>query len=97
MTATIYPPSRPAAIGSAAYAKATGDARAAAEAEQYFDTYLHHSFTPGVMPPKTDPTTRPMEGVAQHMIAIVTAQEIRSLLGDITVRGATCTAWIDRS
>lgn len=86
-----------AAIGSAAYAKATGDARAAAEAEQYFDTYLHHSFTPGVMPPKTDPTTRPMQGVAPHMIAIVTAQEIRALLGDITVRGATCTAWIDRS
>jgi N-acylglucosamine 2-epimerase len=86
-----------AAIGSAAYAKASGEARAAAEAVQYFDTYLHHSFTPGVMPPKTDPATRPMQGVAPHMIAIVTAQEIRALLGDITVRGATCTQWIDRS
>lgn len=86
-----------AAIGSAAYAKATGDSRAATEAIQYFDTYLDHSFTPGVMPPKTDPATRPVKGVAPHMIAIVTAQEIRSLLGDITVRGATCTTWIDRS
>ena len=86
-----------AAIGSAAYAKATGDSRAATEAIEYFDTYLHHSFTRGVMPPKTDPATRPMKGVAPHMIAIVTAQEIRSLLGDITVRGATCTTWIDRS
>lgn len=86
-----------AAIGSAAYAKATGYTRAATEALQYFDTYLHHSFTPGVMPPKTDPATRPMQGVAPHMIAIVTAQEIRALLGDVTVRGATCTQWIDRS
>jgi N-acylglucosamine 2-epimerase len=86
-----------AAIGSAAYAKATGDARAAAEAAQYFETYLHHSFTPGVMPPKTDPATRPLQGVAPHMIAIVTAQEMRALLGDLTVRGATCTQWIDRS
>jgi len=86
-----------AAIGNAAYAKATGDERAADEALQYFDTYLHHSFTPGVMPPKTDPTTREMKGVAPHMIAIVTAQEIRALLGDVAVRGATCTQWIDRS
>lgn len=86
-----------AAIGSAAYAKASGEARAATEAVQYFDTYLHHCFTPGVMPPKTDQATRPMQGVAPHMIAIVTAQEIRALLGDITVRGATCSHWIDRS
>jgi N-acylglucosamine 2-epimerase len=86
-----------AAIGSAAYAKATGDTRAHAEALEYFSTYLHHSFTPGVMPPKTDADTRPMQGLAPHMIAIVTAQEIRALLGDVTVRGATCTAWIDRS
>lgn len=86
-----------AVIGSAAYAKATGDARAAAEALQYFETYLHYSFTPGVMPPKTDPNTRPMKGVAPHMIAIATAQEVRVLLGDITVKGMTCTQWIDRS
>jgi N-acylglucosamine 2-epimerase len=86
-----------AAIGSAAYAKATGDARAADEALKYFETYLHHSFAPGVMPPKTDPGTRPMKGVAPHMIAIVTAQEIRGLLGDIVVKGASCTQWIDRS
>jgi N-acylglucosamine 2-epimerase len=86
-----------AAIGSAAYAKATGDARARDEALGYFATYLRHSFTPGVMPPKTDPETRPMKGVAPLMIAIVTAQEIRKLLGDVLVGGATCTGWIDRS
>jgi len=86
-----------AAVGSAAYSVAAGDARARAEALEYFSTYLHHSFTPGVMPPKTEPATRPMKGVAPLMIAIVTAQEIRRLLGDETVRGATCTQWIDRS
>ncbi len=86
-----------AAVGSAAYSVAAGDARARAEALEYFSTYLHHSFTPGVMPPKTEPASRPMKGVAPLMIAIVTAQEIRRLLGDETVRGATCTQWIDRS
>ncbi|MBM3797776.1 MAG: N-acylglucosamine 2-epimerase [Acidobacteria bacterium] len=85
------------AIGSAAYAKAAGDDRAATDAAEYFSTYLHHSFTPGVMPPKVDPATRPMQGVAPHMIAIVTAQEVRALLGDIEVAGARCTQWIDRS
>jgi N-acylglucosamine 2-epimerase len=86
-----------ATIGSAAYAKVTGDERARAEALDYFETYLHHSFTPGVMPSKTDPCTRPMQGVAPHMIAIATAQEVRAVLGDVTVKGATCTQWIDRS
>lgn len=86
-----------ATIGSAAYARATGDTRAAAEAVAYFETYLRHSFTPGVMPPKTDPETRPMKGVAPLMIAIVTAQEVRALLGDLTVGGRTCTGWIDHA
>jgi N-acylglucosamine 2-epimerase len=86
-----------AAVGSAAFSVAVGDSRARDETLEYFSTYLHHSFTPGVMPPKTDPVSRPMKGVAPLMIAIVTAQEIRRLLGDETVRGATCTQWIDRS
>lgn len=86
-----------AAVGSAAYSVAAGDARARTEALEYFSTYLHHSFTPGVMQPKTDPDSRSMKGVAPLMITIVTAQEIRRLLGDETVRGATCTQWIDRS
>jgi N-acylglucosamine 2-epimerase len=86
-----------AAIGSAAYAKAAGEARAAAEAAEYFATYLHHSFTPDVMPPKVDPVTRPMQGLAPHMIAIATAQQLRALLGDIVVSGTTCTQWVDRS
>ncbi len=86
-----------AAIASAAYAKATGDSRAADEASRYFATYLRHSFTPGVMPAKVDPDVRPMQGAGPHFIAIATGQEVRAALGDITVSGATCTEWIDRS
>jgi len=85
-----------AAVGSAAYAGATGDARAAEEAARYFATYLHHSFSPGVMAPKTDPGVRPMKGLAPLMIALVTAQEIRACLGDLVCAGLTCTQWIDR-
>ncbi len=83
-----------AAISYAAFAKATGDSRAADDAVKCFETYLHHSFTPGVMPAKTE---RPMKGIAAHMIAIVTAQELRKNLGDITIRGRTCSEWIDAS
>ena len=85
-----------AAVSYAAYAKATGEARAADEAVRCFDTYLHHSFTPGVMPPKFE-ASRPMKGIAPLMIAIVTAQELRENLGDVRVRGRTCTEWIDAS
>lgn len=85
-----------AAIANAAYAKAAGDARAAEDAVKFFATYLHHSFTPGVMPPKFE-STRPMKGIGPHMIGIATAQELRAHLGDVTVSGRTCTEWIDRS
>lgn len=84
-----------AAIANAAYAKATGEARAAEDAVKTFATYLHHSFTPGVMPPKFEPT-RPMKGLGPLMIGIVTAQELRAHLGEVRITGRTCTEWIDR-
>lgn len=84
-----------AAISFAAYAKATNQSLPAAEAVRYFATYLHHSFTPGAMPPKTDPGTRPMKSIAPLMIGIATAQELRVNLGDVPVSGRTCTEWID--
>ncbi len=85
-----------AAIANAAFAKASGDERAAEDAVKNFATYLHHSFEPGVMPPKFEPT-RPAKGIGAHMIGIVTAQELRANLGDVTVGERTCTEWIDRS
>jgi N-acylglucosamine 2-epimerase len=85
-----------ACIANAVLAKVSGDERAAVDAVRYFETYLHHSFTPGVMTPKSDPSTRPAKGIGPLMIGIVTAQEIRENLGDLEFSGATCTQWIDR-
>lgn len=84
-----------AAIANAAYARAVGDARAADDALKYFSTYLHHSFDAGVMPPKIDVDTRPTMGIGPLMIGIATAQELRANLGDVVVKGRTCTQWID--
>lgn len=84
-----------AAIAHAAYAKAAGDSRAADDAARDWAAYLHHSFTPGVMPAKTEPATRPVKGIGPRMIGIATAQELRASLGDIATMGRTCTEWID--
>lgn len=84
-----------AAISYGAYARATGEARAADEAVQAFATYLHYSFEPGVMVPKFEPT-RPTKGLGPLMIGMVTAQELRVQLGDVAVAGRTCSEWIDR-
>jgi N-acylglucosamine 2-epimerase len=86
-----------AAIANAAYHRATGDERARADAERYFAAYLDYSFTPGRTPPKVDPATRPAVGLGPLMIAIATAQELREHLGDVAVRGRTCTEWVDWS
>lgn len=83
-----------AAISYAAYAKATGDAEFAAEAIRAFEIYLRHSFEPGMMPPKFEPT-RPAKGIGALMIGIVTAQELRETLGERVVLGRTCSEWID--
>lgn len=83
-----------AAVAFAAWARLSGEERAAAEARQCFETYLRHGFAPGVMPPKTDPATRPMKGISPLMIGIVTAQEIRESLGDVEIAGRACSAWI---
>lgn len=82
-----------AAISYAAFAKASGDARAEDDAATAFATYLRYSFEPGVMSPKTE-ATRPMKGIGPLMIGIVTAQELRIHLGDVPVNGRTCSEWI---
>jgi N-acylglucosamine 2-epimerase len=86
-----------AAIAFAACAKLTGDQSYAADAWRAWEVYLHHCFTPGVMPPKTEPGTRPAKGLAPWMITMATAQELRDLLGEKEVLGATCSQWIDRA
>ncbi|CAN5392352.1 AGE family epimerase/isomerase [soil metagenome] len=85
-----------AAIANAVYARIASDNRAASDAVRFFETYLQYSFTPGVMPPKSEPDTRPSKGIGPLMIGLATAQEIRENLGDCAISGATCTEWIDR-
>jgi N-acylglucosamine 2-epimerase len=85
-----------AAIGYAAVAKALGVSELADAAAKTFATYLRYSFEPGVMLPKYE-LTRPMKGISARLINIITAQEIRANLGDISVSGSTCTEWIDAS
>ncbi len=85
-----------AAISYAAFARATGDERAKEDAIKAYETYLRYSFTPGVMPPKSEPT-RPGKAAGSHMINMVTAQELRANLGDVKVSGRTCTEWVDFS
>ena len=84
-----------AAIANAALARATGDSRAADDAVITFESFLSHSFEPGMVPPKVEPQTRPTMGIGPLMIAIATAQELRKNLGDAMVRGRTYTGWID--
>ncbi len=83
-----------ASMAHAAFARATGDARAAEDAVRAFAFYRRHSFEPGVMPSKLEPT-RPSKGLSPLMIGVVTAQELRLHLGEVKVSGRTCTEWID--
>jgi len=86
-----------AAIGNAAYSRAVGDSQTAADAVDFFTTYLRRSFDEGGMPPKTSIETRPMISLSPLMIALATAQELRENLGDLVVDGRSCTQWIDWS
>ncbi|QEL17955.1 N-acylglucosamine 2-epimerase [Limnoglobus roseus] len=86
-----------AAMANAVYAKATDDGQATEDAMRYFDAYLDYSFTPGRMPAKVEPATRPTKGVGPLMFCLLTAQELREQLGDVRVRGRSCTEWIDWS
>jgi len=71
-----------AAMALAAYARATGDKRAAAEARALYRTFLRHVTTPGLLEPKLAPGTRAMQTLGVPMMAIVTAQTLRENLVD---------------
>lgn len=66
-----------AAIACAAMFRATQDEHWKERATQLFDQYLSWNFTPGRMPAKFC-ATRPMTGIGPRMIAIATAQSLRS-------------------
>jgi N-acylglucosamine 2-epimerase len=79
-------------IAFAAYAQATGDDALLQRAVDLFKLTLHYLETPGLLPPKTDPDTRPMKGIAVPMILIATAQVLREAGGDVEL----CNQTIDR-
>jgi len=86
-----------AAIGAAAFARASGEAGAQKAACDYAARFLR-STQPGTpSQPKVEPSTRPMRGLGVQIMIIATAQELRANLGDVGIGedGATCTEWID--
>jgi len=70
-----------AAIAHAAYFRATGDELSARRAKELFELFTRWNFTPGLMPPKFT-GERPSIGMGPRMITLVTAQELRTNLGD---------------
>ena len=79
-------------IAYAAYAQATDDDALLQRAVDLFKLTTRYLTTPGLLPPKTDPDTRPMKGISVPMILITTAQTLREAGGD----AALCNTWIDR-
>jgi N-acylglucosamine 2-epimerase len=75
----------------AAYARATGDDRAAAEARDLFRLFLRYTTTPGLLEPKGNPDVRPAKAIGIPMITINVAQTVRDTIGD-----ETCDREIDR-
>ncbi|MDP1562179.1 MAG: AGE family epimerase/isomerase [Pirellulaceae bacterium] len=78
-------------IASAALFRATQDQQWRDLALKLFRFFVHWNFTPGQMPPKFS-DTRPLTGIGPRMIALTTAQSLRSDLGE----NAELTKWIDR-
>ncbi|MCB9891455.1 MAG: AGE family epimerase/isomerase [Planctomycetes bacterium] len=71
-----------AAIAFAAWAALTGSERHAERARALLRLVDRYATEPGLIPPKVDPSTRPMKGLALPMIRIVTHQVVRECLGD---------------
>lgn len=84
-----------AAIAAAAFSTAAADDESAEEAKRHFENYLTHSFEPNRSPAKISRETRPSMGVGPLMIGLATAQEIREHLGEVNIKGWTCSEWID--
>ncbi len=67
-------------IAAAAYAKASGDEQAAANARRVFDKCILYATTPELLPAKFT-GTRPSKGIGVPMIMMNTAQQLRETIG----------------
>lgn len=79
-----------ACLAMAADARARGDRTTAIRSLDLLQRIVTLTRTPGALPPKIDPATRPQKGLALPMILIVTAQEVRAATSD-----PWCTQLID--
>ncbi len=70
-----------AVIANAAYAKASGDEKAAETARYLFGKCIEYATVPGLLVPKFT-TTRPSKGIGVPMILMNTAQQLRETIGD---------------
>jgi len=77
-------------IAAAAYAKASGDETAAANARRVFDLCIQYATTPGLLQPKYT-NTRPSKGIGVPMIMMNTAQQLRETIGY-----GPCDEWISK-
>ena len=77
-------------IAAAAYAKASGDEQAAANARKVFGRCIDYATKPGLLQPKFT-GTRPAKGIGVPMIMINTAQQLRETIGD-----ERCDPWIEK-
>ena len=77
-------------IAAAAYAKASGDEQAAANARRVFDQCVKYATTPGLLPSKFT-GTRPSKGIGVPMIMLNTAQQLRETIGH-----DPCDEWISK-
>ncbi|MBC2595718.1 AGE family epimerase/isomerase [Ruficoccus amylovorans] len=66
-----------AIIAFSAYSRASGQSRYQDRARKLLADVIHRHRTPGLLPPKVDPETRPMKGLAMPMILLSTAQQLR--------------------
>ena len=80
-----------AAIACGALFRATGEKTWAQQAEKLFEHFVNWNFSPGAMPPKFT-NTREMTAIGPRMIALVTAQSLRSDIGANPVYDE----WIER-
>ena len=76
-------------IAAAAYAKASGDQEAAANARRIFGKCISYASNPELLPRKFT-GTRPSVGIGVPMILLNTAQQLRETIGD-----ERCDPWID--
>ena len=80
-------------IACAAYAKASGNEEAAANARRIFGKCIEYATIPGLLEPKFT-STRPSKGIGVPMIMMNTAQQLRDTIGDPRCDDLI-TGWID--